>query len=79
MFQHIPGQWEMEECTLDGKALTLDNGFTKKDAGTLKFEIELPARTEKGPATKELTMHYHQRNVRPDRPVPVVGPQPMMR
>jgi hypothetical protein len=63
MFQHIPGQWDMEECTLDGKTLTLGNGFTKKDAGTLKFEIELPARTEKGPATKELMMHYHRRNV----------------
>jgi hypothetical protein len=63
MIQHIAGQWEMEECTLDGKALTLGNGFTKKDAGTLKFEIELPARTDKGPAVKELMMHYHRRNV----------------
>jgi hypothetical protein len=78
MIQHIPGQWEMEDCRLDGKVLTLGSGYTKKDAGTLKFEIELPARTEKGPATKELTMHYHQRNVRPDRLVPLV-PQPMMR
>ncbi len=65
MIQHIPGQWDMEECTLDGKALTLGNGYTKKDAYTLQFEIGLPARTEKGPATKELTMHYHRRNVRP--------------
>jgi hypothetical protein len=81
MIQHIPGQWEMEECTLDGKALTVGTGYTKKDAGTLKFEIELPARTEKGPAVKELTMHYHRRNVRPDMPVPPVGPtpQPMRR
>ena len=56
MIQHIPGQWDMEECNLK---------YTKKDASTLKFEIELPARTEKGPAAKELTMHYHRRNVRP--------------
>ena len=54
--QHIPGQWDMEECNLQ---------YTKKDASTLKFEIELPARTDKGPAAKELTMHYHRRNVRP--------------
>jgi hypothetical protein len=65
MIQHIPGQWEMEQCTLDGKSLTLDNGYTKKDAFTLKFEIELPARTQAGPATRELNMHYHRRNVRP--------------
>jgi len=56
MIQHIPGQWDMEECSLK---------YTKKDASTLKFEIELPARTEKGPGTKELTMHYHRRNVQP--------------
>ena len=56
MIQHIPGQWDMEECNLK---------YVKKDASTLKFEIELPARTEKGPAAKELTMHYHRRNVRP--------------
>jgi len=56
MIQHLPGQWDMEQCNLK---------YTKKDASTLKFEIELPARTEKGPAVKELTMHYHRRNVRP--------------
>lgn len=56
MIQHIPGQWDMEECNLQ---------YVKKDASTLRFEIELPARTEKGPAAKELTMHYHRRNVRP--------------
>jgi len=60
MIQHIPGQWDMEQCNLE---------YVKKDAFTLKFEIELPARTEDGPAAKELTMHYHRRNVRPDRPV----------
>lgn len=56
MIQHIPGQWDMEECNLK---------YVKKDASTLKFEIELPARTEKGPGAKELTMHYHRRNVKP--------------
>ncbi|HNS19070.1 MAG TPA: hypothetical protein PKH24_01150 [Sedimentisphaerales bacterium] len=56
MIQHIPGQWDMAECNLQ---------YTKKDAFTLKFEIELPARTEMGPGVKELTMHYHRRNVRP--------------
>jgi hypothetical protein len=56
VIQHIPGQWDMEECNMQ---------FVKKDAGTLEFEIKLPARTQAGPATKELTMHYHRRNVRP--------------
>jgi hypothetical protein len=56
MIQHIPGQWEMEECNME---------YKRKDASTLEFEIQLPARDEKGPATKELTMHYHRRNVRP--------------
>ncbi len=65
MIQHIPGQWDMEECTLSGKTLSLGAGYTKKDANTLKFEVELPARTQAGPAVKELTMHYHRRNVRP--------------
>jgi len=55
MIQHIEGQWDMEECNLK---------YTKKDAGTLEFEIELPARTDAGPAVKELTMHYHRRNIR---------------
>ncbi|HON93195.1 MAG TPA: hypothetical protein PK373_05010 [Sedimentisphaerales bacterium] len=58
MIQHIPGQWDMEECNLK---------YVKKDASTLKFEIELPARTEKGPGVKELTMRYHRRNVQPGR------------
>jgi hypothetical protein len=56
MVQHIPGQWDMEECTMQ---------YVRKDAGTLEFEIKLPARTEAGPAVKELKMHYHRRNVRP--------------
>jgi len=56
MIQHIPGQWDMEQCNMQ---------YKKKDANTLEFEIELPARTAEGPAVKELKMHYHRRNVRP--------------
>jgi hypothetical protein len=56
MIQHIPGQWDMEKCNME---------YKRKDAGTLEFEIKLPARTESGPAVKELEMHYHRRNVRP--------------
>ena len=65
MIQHIPGQWDMEQCTLDGRRLNLDAGYKKKNANTIEFEIELPARTADGPAVKELRMHYHRRNVRP--------------
>jgi hypothetical protein len=56
MVQHIPGQWEMKKCNMD---------YERKDAFTLEFEIQLPARTEKGPAVKELTMHYNRINIRP--------------
>ncbi len=56
MIQHIPGEWDMEQCNMN---------YVKKDAGTLEFEIKLPARTESGPAVTELKMHYHRRNVRP--------------
>ena len=56
MIQHIPGQWDMEKCNME---------YTKKDANTLEFEITLPARTEKGPAVKQLEMHYHRLNIRP--------------
>jgi len=65
MIEQIPGQWDMEKCTLDKKELKLGVDYKKKDAGTLEFEIKLPARTDSGPAVKELTMHYHRRNVRP--------------
>ncbi len=65
VIEHIPGQWDMERCTLDKKGLKLGVDYKKKDANTLEFEIVLPARTEKGPAAKELKMHYHRRNVRP--------------
>jgi len=65
MIQHIPGQWDMEKCTLNEKELKLGADYKKKDVNTLEFEIKLPARTPDGPATKELTMHYHRRNIRP--------------
>jgi hypothetical protein len=74
MIQHIPGQWDMESCTLDGRRLSLGTDYKKKDANTLEFEIKLPARSESGPATRELLMHYHQRNVRPG-----VTPEPQPR
>lgn len=56
MIQHIPGQWDMESCNME---------YKKIDANTLEFEIKLPARTEDGPAVKELKMTYHRRNLRP--------------
>ncbi len=56
MIQHIPGQWDMEKCNME---------YTRKDASTLEFEVTLPARTEAGPAIKQLEMHYHRRNIRP--------------
>ena len=56
MIQHIGGQWDMKKCNMN---------FEKKDAHTLEFEIELPARTAKGPAVKELDMRYSRINVRP--------------
>jgi len=51
MIQHIPGQWDMEESTLQ---------YRRKDASTLEFEIALP-----GHGKTELSMHFHRRNVRP--------------
>jgi hypothetical protein len=56
MIQHIPGQWDMESCNMK---------YEKKDANTLEFEIQLPARSEAGPAVKELKMTYHRRHLRP--------------
>ena len=56
MIQHIPGQWKMKKCNME---------YTQKDAHTLEFEIELPARDDDGPAVKELTMRYNRINVKP--------------
>ena len=55
MIQHIPGEWKMIECNLE---------YKREDASTLKFEIELPARTDDGPSVKNLKMHYHRLNLR---------------
>jgi hypothetical protein len=46
----------MKKCNME---------YEKKDAHTLEFEIELPARTDKGPAVRELEMRYSRINVRP--------------
>ena len=50
MIQHIPGQWDMEECNMR---------YRLADASTLEFEIPLSARGK-----AELIMHYHRRNLR---------------
>ena len=71
MLEYIPGQWDMERCTLDGKPLVLGTDYKKKDANTLEFEITLPARTSTTSSSRELLMYYHLRNVRPG-----VTPQP---
>ncbi len=55
MIQAIPGEWKMVECNMK---------YEKKDANTLTFEIELPARSEEEPAVQTLTMHYQQLNIR---------------
>jgi hypothetical protein len=56
MLQHIPGEWKMVDCNLD---------YQRNDSQTLKFEIKLPARSEKGPAVIHLKMNYHRLNLRP--------------
>jgi len=66
LIQHIPGQWEMAECNLK---------YTRKNASTLEFEIELPARTGDKPAVQELKMRYNRRNV-PEGPAARMMPQP---
>ena len=61
LIEHIPGQWEMLKFTLDGKKVE----YEREDAFTIKLEIDLPGRSEKGPAVRELVMHYHRLNIRP--------------
>lgn len=51
LVQHLPGQWEMKACNLP---------YTRQDADTFEFEIELPANGK-----AELKMHYLRRNLRP--------------
>jgi hypothetical protein len=54
LIQHISGQWDMARC---------NRTYTKRNANTLVFEIELPARQGDQPAVEELRMEYHRRNV----------------
>ena len=62
MIQHIRGQWDMAKCTIDGKRAN----YTKKDATTLTFEIELPPRNATTGKASALNLHmaYRRRNVR---------------
>ncbi len=50
LVQHVDGDWEMKEAS---------HSFEKKDAGTLEFVIELPARGK-----VDWRMHYIQKNIR---------------
>ena len=59
LIQHIDGQWKIGRCTVNGEPAE----YTKKDASTLVFEIELAPRTEDGPSVKTLDMHYQRLNV----------------
>jgi hypothetical protein len=59
LIQHIEGQWNMTQCTVSGKEAT----YTKKDARTLVFEIQLPPRTADGPSLQELDMRFQRLNV----------------
>ena len=55
MIQHIPGEWKMVNCNLE---------YSRKDANTLEFEIDLPARRDTGMAGVQLKMNYHRLNLR---------------
>jgi hypothetical protein len=48
--EHIPGQWEMKECT---------HKFERKDAATIEFRLELKPKEKVA-----LTMHFSRKNVR---------------
>lgn len=50
LIQHIPGQWDMEKCSME---------YKRKDASTLEFEVQLGAKEK-----KNFSMHFHRRNVR---------------
>ena len=50
LIQHIPGQWDMDECNME---------FTRRDSDTIEFEIKLPPQSK-----KKLVMQYHRRIVR---------------
>lgn len=48
--EHIPGQWEMKECT---------HKYERKDAATLEFRFELKPKEK-----VTLMMHYNRKNLR---------------
>lgn len=53
LIEHIRGQWDMKECNLK---------YERKDAETLEFQIEIPARGKQA-----LNMHFQRRNIRPGK------------
>ena len=55
MRQHIPGEWKMIDSNIE---------YVRKDAHTLEYHINLPARNDKGPAAVHLKMNYHRLNLR---------------
>ncbi len=59
LIQHIQGQWKMGRCVISGQDAT----YTKKDASTLVFEVELAPRTADGPTVKTLDMNFKRLNV----------------
>ncbi|MCF7975629.1 MAG: hypothetical protein K9N55_17565 [Phycisphaerae bacterium] len=65
LIQHIEGQWNMTRCTISGSEAT----YTKKDARTLVFEVQLAPRTADGPSVQELDMRFQRLNVPQGRAV----------
>jgi hypothetical protein len=57
MIQYMPGEWDMKDKDVNMK-------YEKINSNTIKFEIQLPARTKDGPGKKELKMKYYQRHIR---------------
>jgi len=51
LVEHIEGEWEMKEATLE---------YAHENASTIEFEVTLPPQSK-----KELVMHYYRRNIRP--------------
>ncbi len=59
LIQHIQGQWKMGRCVISGEQAE----YTKKDASTLVFEIQLAPCTADGPSVQELDMNFQRLNV----------------
>lgn len=49
LVEHIPGQWEMKECT---------EGYKKKDAHTIEFHLKLEPKEK-----REIVFHFQQKNL----------------